>query len=628
MSQQTQHHPCFLRKRRFLSKRTVFTWVCLFALCVLFIVFELGRYYQPLGLNRLPLWGQVIVPLSDLVDDNFINLFISQISTTFLVTAFLSFLGDKNAQIYWTTAMDHKLVHPKGSSLMDLASYSFCTLPISLLAILLQAKLCFFCSFLINIWVLVVITWRMIMTFYSRKQIKDELQELFRQESPQKQQENLRAMEENMVRAAHDHDIEYLRECKEFLEEFISSEDAEAFKAEAKEVNLCLQSLDFIAEMCSAYINDENTHPETRNAFGQCAYANAKRVAARLQHHLTVLYAKHQPCGSELPKDLEDSSKWELPDFIHSDQPDQVAKQLAALAKKTKAIADLAENPLWLKLSFYRTQQISDNRYLTSMLRYISIIPDQFAELQLSAMQAICRGIGFADLMPTDADQRQDLRNQHFAESLKIRRNVYFYTFPIILTLRQRTTHLLRKNFREAELRKDLCSWSLDMLLAVHLIMLEHTFHQEIKGTSVNSPTKVSFHLLFVDLTTLLQEAYENHWAVGPYVQAILTLCALIKSGLKQIYFPETDPKELPDALLNRISLFSAEQAVLLVNAACSESTQFEDVTAIYDLVETVCQDARHHSVEVKEQLSKIITQSPQLGDDRDYLLSFLNPSN
>lgn len=628
MSQQTQHHPCFLRKRRFLSKRTVFTWVCLFALCVLFIVLELGRFYQPLGLNRLPLWGQVIVPLSGLVDNNFINLFISQISTTFLVTAFLSFLGDKNAQIYWTTAMDHKLVHPKGSSLMDLASYSFCTLPISLLAILLQAKLCFFCSFLINIWVLVVITWRMIMTFYSRKQIKDELQELFRQESPQKQQENLRAMEENMVRAAHDHDIEYLRECKEFLEEFISSEDAEAFKAEAKEVNLCLQSLDFIAEMCSAYINDENKPTETRNAFGQCAYANAKRVAARLRHHLTVLYAKHQPCGSELPKDLEDSSKWELPDFIHSDQPDQVAKQLAALAKKTKAIADLAENPLWLKLSFYRTQQISDNRYLTSMLRYISIIPDQFAELQLSAMQAICRGIGFADLVPADAAQRQTLHDQHFTQALEIRRDVYFYTFPIIFTLRQRIMHLLRKNFRETALQKDISSWGMDMLLAVHLIMLEHKFHQEIKGTPADDSTTVSFHLLFTDLIVLLQEAYDNHQAVDPYVQAILTLCELIERGLKQIYPPKVGCNALSDVCLNRISLVSVEQALVLANCVCSENARFVDTSAVYNLMEKVCQDASRHDNEVKAQLTNIVQQSPQLGDDRGYLLSFLNPSN
>ena len=214
------------------TKHLTLYWVLLFVIAIVLGIIELGNLHQLCYLDTTIIWTQYIAPFSQEISANFINLYVSQISTTFLVTAFLSFLGGSDTPIYWTTAMDHKLVHPKGSSIRDFTSYSFCTLIISLVALVCKASLSFLFSFLLNIWFLAAITWRMIVTFYDRDSVKKELIEEFMKMEPKVQQEHLRTIEENMIKAAHNHEIDYLKESVNFIDKYVIDITPNEFKKE------------------------------------------------------------------------------------------------------------------------------------------------------------------------------------------------------------------------------------------------------------------------------------------------------------------------------------------------------------------------------------------------------------
>ena len=149
--------------------------VLLLFVSVVLMMLELSENNPFTGVGDLFLWKSFVEPFIQDVKVNFLNLYISQISTTFLVTVFLSMLGDKDTELYWTSTVKYKLINPKGSSLIDFTLYSFCTLAISFFAIVFQAKWCFIFSFLVNVYFLIVITWRMIVALFGREKIKKEL---------------------------------------------------------------------------------------------------------------------------------------------------------------------------------------------------------------------------------------------------------------------------------------------------------------------------------------------------------------------------------------------------------------------------------------------------------------------
>lgn len=200
-----------------ITRHTRTYWVLLGAVSSGLLAFELGGWHQRLGLPNAAFWQNVITPFCNELDLNFINLYISQISTTFLVTSFLSFLGGKEDPIYWTSAMEYKLINPKGTSLRDITWYCLGTLITSLVAVFFRAALMFLFSFGINLLGLSIITCRMILAFFARAEIKRQLQQDFLKASNSEKHEMFQKMEEYIVRAAHNHDVGYLRECVDFF---------------------------------------------------------------------------------------------------------------------------------------------------------------------------------------------------------------------------------------------------------------------------------------------------------------------------------------------------------------------------------------------------------------------------
>ena len=200
-----------------LTKHTVVYWAVLLIVSGSLLALELGGWHHRSGLAGTGFWQNVIAPFGRELELNFVNLYISQISTTFLVTAFLSFLGGKEDPIYWTSAMEYKLINPKGTSLRDITWYCIGTLITSLVAVFFRAALMFLFSFGINLLGLSVITCRMILAFFAREEVKRQLLQEFLQADGGKRDEMLDQMEARIAQAAHNCDAGYLRECVVFF---------------------------------------------------------------------------------------------------------------------------------------------------------------------------------------------------------------------------------------------------------------------------------------------------------------------------------------------------------------------------------------------------------------------------
>lgn len=165
-----------------------------------------------------PFWHNIALPFHREVKAHLLDLYISQISTTFIVTTFLSFLSDNKEPVYWTTLVEYKLINPKGKSLRDITWYCLGCLVTSFIALVLQATLAFLFSFIFSVVGLAVITCRMICIFFSKEKIKGQLRREFMELPPQEQRDRLIRLEENLISAVRNRDIACIRDDLKFLE--------------------------------------------------------------------------------------------------------------------------------------------------------------------------------------------------------------------------------------------------------------------------------------------------------------------------------------------------------------------------------------------------------------------------
>ena len=207
-----------------ITKYTVPYWSLLLAVSGILLALELLGVHRILGLTDMTFWQDLIAPFCRELEQNFVGLYTSQISTTFLVTALLSVLGGKDDPIYWTSAMEYKLINPKGTSLRDITWYCLGMLATSLIAIFFRGTLMFLFSFSVNLIGLAIVTCRVILAFFARTEILLQLQRDFLNAKPAEKQRLLGRMEDNIVQAAHNHNVAYLQECVQFFH-FIEEQD-------------------------------------------------------------------------------------------------------------------------------------------------------------------------------------------------------------------------------------------------------------------------------------------------------------------------------------------------------------------------------------------------------------------
>lgn len=123
-------------------------------------------------LYKIEILNNYLIPILNMITNSRIDIFLSQLSTSFLVTSLLSFLGSKGQTIYWQDIIDFKLVKPKNRGFKDYTKYCFILVLCSLFFTVFNWPGFLFFSYLFNVIFLVLMTWKMVDIYYDKKSIK------------------------------------------------------------------------------------------------------------------------------------------------------------------------------------------------------------------------------------------------------------------------------------------------------------------------------------------------------------------------------------------------------------------------------------------------------------------------
>lgn len=512
---------------------TITYWVCLVIASAALLMAE---YIFPWrGILKLS-DTHFIAKFLDLIKENYINLYISQISTTFLVTAFLSFLSDKDDPVYWTTAMDHKLIYPKGVSLRDITFYSLFTLVLSLVAILIQASGSLLVFFVFNILLLATITCRMILTFFARDQIKDELKKDFAKMTEAEQKGHLLTMQENMIRAAHNHDVSYMRECVEFLDSIASDK--------------------------------ERTSRENAQALSNAVKAGRSAVKqndlAQYQKALKPIFPLLAKIDAEFNNTLFDQAKAAL----------KLSKCTPEAMKQASSLIETIDNHIY-PFCLQEHHKINESFTLMYIYQYIHIIPVQFAQLRLNVIRSICKIIGLSQLAAEDSKERETARQKRLKQILS---SVRSPAFPRIPEMREEIMRLLQANMQEGGLQEHIRQWVLDTLVALTLEDVGCCLRDDVKDRLEECPftKEAPFDLsrYFVGFVYLVKQAYDSHNRLDPYLQAIKTLYDTVIFGLEQL--KTLGCKDKTTNAQEKMICFDPAGAETLFNCICGDHAMLD----------------------------------------------------
>ena len=86
--------------------------------CAIYILTKTGIYSN----IRTP---GILASLWDLVYNSYTEIFIGQISLSFIVPSLLTVLGDKSETVLWQNIIKYKLIEPQNRSFKDIINYIF-----------------------------------------------------------------------------------------------------------------------------------------------------------------------------------------------------------------------------------------------------------------------------------------------------------------------------------------------------------------------------------------------------------------------------------------------------------------------------------------------------------------------
>lgn len=108
---------------------------------------------------------------------NYQDIFCTELSIAFLVISFVTLLANKTEIVYWVDVIQYRLVKPNHTSIVDISSYIFANIIISLFAYLippLNSLLVF--SFVQVIFLLGMLSLKLLMAFFGVEDLKRELE--------------------------------------------------------------------------------------------------------------------------------------------------------------------------------------------------------------------------------------------------------------------------------------------------------------------------------------------------------------------------------------------------------------------------------------------------------------------
>ena len=117
----------------------------------------------------------VIYSFLNKVSDYRIDIFLSQLSMSFLVTSLLSVLGNKGEPIYWQDIIEYKLVKPENLGFKHYTIYCFILVLLSLIFTVFDWPEILCISYVFNMIFLMLMTLKMVGIYYDKESIKKEI---------------------------------------------------------------------------------------------------------------------------------------------------------------------------------------------------------------------------------------------------------------------------------------------------------------------------------------------------------------------------------------------------------------------------------------------------------------------
>lgn len=111
--------------------------------------------------------------------DNGLTLYLSQLSFTFITISVMSVLSDSSVVIYWENIVKKKLIEPVWSCFFSYTTYSFSTVLFGGIAALLGLPLLFLLFFILDIFVLMALTYSMIDVYFRHEEKAINLEKEF-----------------------------------------------------------------------------------------------------------------------------------------------------------------------------------------------------------------------------------------------------------------------------------------------------------------------------------------------------------------------------------------------------------------------------------------------------------------
>lgn len=106
------------------------------------------------------------------------SMLMTQISVTFIVVSLIGVFSSTADKIYWTDIITYQLINPPYTNFIALSAYLFAELSTSLLLVLFNNSL-IVVSFFISMFIMMILSYKMIGAYFGRKTIKEKLKKLY-----------------------------------------------------------------------------------------------------------------------------------------------------------------------------------------------------------------------------------------------------------------------------------------------------------------------------------------------------------------------------------------------------------------------------------------------------------------
>lgn len=113
-------------------------------------------------------------------NENGLTLYLSQLSFTFITISVMSVLSDSSVVIYWENIVKKKLIEPVWTCFHSYTTYSFATVIFGGIAALIDLPIIFLAFFVIDIFVLMALTFSMIDVYFNHDEKAARLENEFR----------------------------------------------------------------------------------------------------------------------------------------------------------------------------------------------------------------------------------------------------------------------------------------------------------------------------------------------------------------------------------------------------------------------------------------------------------------